>query len=30
LDGVGHSLTNTGRDLKHDAASLWHGVTSIL
>ncbi len=29
LDGVGHSLTNTGRDMKHDAESLWHGVTSI-
>jgi hypothetical protein len=29
LDGVGHSLTNTGRDLKHDAQSLWHGATSI-
>jgi uncharacterized protein YukE len=29
LDGVGHSLTNTGRQLKHDAESLVHDVTSI-
>lgn len=29
LDGVGHSLTNTGRQLKHDGESLVHDVTSI-
>jgi uncharacterized protein YukE len=29
LDGAGHSFVNTGRQLKHDASSLWHGVSSI-